>query len=222
MLRNLGAVRGLRRLEGFSDAVFAIALTLLVVEIKPPGSPDGPAVGASLWLAIAAQWREHLALLVSFLAIGVYWLQHHYVGRVYVHSDHGFGAINLGFLMAVMSIPYPVRIWAYNVGTQHEAEASLVLTIGLMVPALFWMSKWLYGRPRTIMDQRLAPDFVRQMTWRYSTAALLNVAAVPLALVAPRAAVALTLSVLLYFLLPQPSPRYRPGMEPDETKVIAE
>ena len=103
MAHTFGAVRGLKRLEGFSDAVFAIALTLLVVEIKPPGTPEGPEVGASLWHAIAEQWREHLALLISFFAIGVYWLQHHHSGRIYVHSDHGFSAINLGFLLAVMA-----------------------------------------------------------------------------------------------------------------------
>jgi uncharacterized membrane protein len=222
MAHTSGAVRGLRRLEGFSDAVFAIALTLLFVEIQPPGAPNGPAVGASLWDAIAAQWREHLALALSFFAIGVYWLQHHYTGRIYVRSDHGFSAINLGFLLAVMALPYPIRIWAYHVGTPHEASASLVLTLGLMVPALFWMGKWIYGRPRPIMDERLAPDFVRQMTRRFSTAALLAAAAVPLALAAPRAGVALTLSILLYFLLPQPRPRYRPGMAPDEKEVTAE
>ena len=179
-------------------------------------------MGDSLWLAIAAQWREHLALLVSSLAIGVYWLQHHHTGRIYVHSDHDFSAINLGFLLGVMAIPYPVRIWAFHVGTPHEGEASLVLAAGLMLPAVFWMGKWLYGRPRPIMDDRLAPDFVRQMGLRYGAAVLLSVAAVPLALLAPRAGVALTLLVLLYFLLPQPSPRYRPGMEPDETKATAE
>jgi uncharacterized membrane protein len=206
-----GAIRGLRRLEGFSDAVFAIALTLLVVETKPPGTPGGPPIEASLWHAIAEQWREHLALALSFFAIGVYWLQHHYTGRIYVKSDHGFSAINLGFLFAVMFLPYPVRIWAFQVGTPHEASASLVLTLGLMVPALFWMGKW-----------RLAPDFVRQMGWRYGTAALLAVAAVPLALAAPRAGVALTLAILLYFVLPQPGPRYRPGMEPREKEVTAE
>ena len=91
-----------------------------------------------------------------------------------------------------------------------------------MVPALFWMGKWLYGRPRPIMDERLAPDFVRQMGRRYGIATLLTVAAVPLALVAPRVAVALSLSVLLYFALPQPRPRYRPGLEPDETTVTAD
>ena len=70
MVKTWGAERGLKRFEGFTDAVFAIALTLLVVEIKPPGSPEGPRVGASLWQTIAEQWHEDLALLVSFVAIG--------------------------------------------------------------------------------------------------------------------------------------------------------
>jgi uncharacterized membrane protein len=222
MVDTWGAERGLKRFEGFTDAVFAIALTLLIVEIKPPGSPAGPAVGASLWHAIAEQWREHLALLLSFFAIGVYWLQHHYTGRIYARSDHGFSAINLGFLLAVMAVPYPIRMWSFHVGTVHEPAASVALTVGLMMPALFWMAKWLYARPRPIMDERLAPDFVRQMTRRYAISTGLHVAAVPLAWVAPRLGVGLALLILLYFLLPQPKPRYRPGMEPDEKEVTAE
>lgn len=220
MADTLGAERGLKRFEGFTDAVFAIALTLLIVEIKPPGSPDGPQVGTSLWRAIAEQWHEELALLLSFLAIGVYWLQHHYTGRIYAKSDHGFSAINLGFLLAVMVLPYPIRVWSFHVGTVHEASASLVLAIGLTLPALFWMAKWLYARPRALMDDRLAPDFLRQMTRRYAISTGLHLVAVALALVAPRLGVALALLVLLYYLLPQPKPRYRDGMEPDDEETV--
>ena len=90
-----GAERGLSRFEGFSDAVFAIALTLLIVEIKVPGSPEGPHGYSNLVNAMAEQWREFLALVLCYVVIGAYWLQHHYSGRIYAKSDHWFGAINL-------------------------------------------------------------------------------------------------------------------------------
>ena len=82
MAKIHGAERGLQRFEAFSDALFAFALTLLITEIKAPGAPDGPHVGASLWQAVAGQWRQQLALLVAFVGTGIYWLQHHYSGRI--------------------------------------------------------------------------------------------------------------------------------------------
>ena len=87
-----GAERGLDRFEGFSDAVFAIALTLLIVEIKVPGSPEGPHGYSGLAGAMAEQWREFLALILCYVVIGAYWLQHHYSGRIYAKTDHWFGA----------------------------------------------------------------------------------------------------------------------------------
>src|SRR5689334_24215999 len=64
-----GAERGLNRFEGFSDAVFAIALTLLIVEIKVPGSPEGAHGYGDLVSAMAEQWREYLALVLCYLVI---------------------------------------------------------------------------------------------------------------------------------------------------------
>src|SRR5579875_3658716 len=103
-----GAERGLGRFEGFSDAVFAIALTLLIVEIKVPGSPEGTHGYSDLAHAMAEQWRQYLALVLCYVVIGAYWLQHHYSGRIYAKSDHWFGAINLLFLLAIVVIPYPI------------------------------------------------------------------------------------------------------------------
>lgn len=220
MAKTHGAERGLHRFEGFTDAVFAIALTLLIVEIKPPGAPDGPAAGASLLHAIGGQWRELLALLLSFLSIGVYWLSHHYSGRIYAKSDHVFSVINLGFLLAVTVLPYPLRIWCFHLGTEHEPTASIVLTAGLFLPTLFWMLKWLYAKPgRRILDARLAPDFVAQMTRRYSISTGIHFLAIPIAFLQPRLGVMLAFGVISYFLLPQPAPRYKEGQEPGEEET---
>jgi uncharacterized membrane protein len=218
-----GAERGLDRFEGFSDAVFAIALTLLIVEIKVPGSPDGPHGYASLAHAMAEQWREFFALILCYVVIGAYWLQHHYSGRIYAKTDHWFGAINLLFLLAIVVIPYPIRVWCFHLGTGFEPVASVTLVAGLALTACTWMAKWFYGmRGRRVMDERLARNFLQQMTRRYGIATLIQIAAVPVAIAAPRVGVAIVLLCVGFFLLPQPRPRYKPGEEPDEAEASNE
>ncbi|MBV9932211.1 MAG: DUF1211 domain-containing protein [Alphaproteobacteria bacterium] len=221
--KTYGAERGLSRFEGFSDAVFAIALTLLIVEIKVPGSPEGPHGYGDLARAMAEQWREHIALLLCYVTIGAYWLQHHYSGRIYARSDHLLGALNLLFLLAIVVIPYPIRVWCFHLGTRFEPTGSLTLVAGLALTACTWMAKWFYGLSgRRVMDERLAPDFLRQMTRRYGLATLIQIAAVPVELAVPRAGVALALLCVAFFLLPQPKPRYRPGQAPDAEEIESE
>jgi uncharacterized membrane protein len=218
-----GAERGLSRFEGFSDAVFAIALTLLIVETKVPGAPDGPHGYGDLARAMAEQWREHLALILCYGLLGAYWLQHHYSGRIYVKSDHWFGAINLLFLLAIVVIPYPVRVWCFHLGTRFEPVASVTLVAGLALTACAWMGKWYYGvEGRRVVDERLAPDFLRQMRRRYGLATLVQIAAIPIAIAAPRVGVTVALLCVAFFLLPQPRPRYRPGEEPDEEEIASD
>ena len=210
-----GAERGLSRFEGFSDAVFAIALTLLIVEIKVPGSPDGPQGYSDLARAMAEQWREHLALVLCYVVIGAYWLQHHYSGRIYAKTDHWFGALNLLFLLAIVVIPSPLRAWGCHMGTRFETTGAVILVAGLALTACTWMGKWFYAMPgRRVMDERLAPDFLRQMTRRFGLATLIQIAAIPVAFAIPRVGVALALGCVAFFLLPQPAPRYKPGEEP--------
>ena len=218
MPKNYGAIRGLSRFEGFTDAVFAIALTLLIVEIKPPGAPNGPDGYTSLVHAMAEQWREHLALLLCYVTIGAYWLQHHYTGRIYSRSDHAFGLLNLLFLLAIIVVPYPIRAWSFHLGTPFEPTAAVTLTAALAFTAVTWMMKWFYGMSggRRVMDERLAPDFLTQMTRRYGTACLTQIAAVPVAVVWPRVGAGIALLTVAWFLIPQPSPRYRPGEEPSQ------
>ena len=220
MVSTHGAEHGLKRFVGFTDAVFAIALTLLFVEITPPGSPDGPPAAADAARAVAEQWRDHLALIVSFLGIGIYWLQHYYSDKLYAKSDHVFGLINLGFLFGIGALPYPARLWAFHLGSAGEAQASAILAAGLLLPSLFWLMKWFYAsRHSRLIDRRLAPDYVSQMTRRYVLGAAVLAAAVLIAVVAPRLGLALSFVATAYWILPQPRPRYRPGEEPDEEEL---
>ncbi len=150
-------------------------------------------------------------------------LQHHYTGRIYARSDHWLGALNLLFLLAIIVIPYPVRAWCFHLGTSFEATAAITLVVGLALTACTWMGKWFYGLSgRRVMDERLAPDFLRQMTRRYGVAALVQIAAIPVAIAAPRVGVAVAILCLAFFLLPQPKLRYKPGEEPDAEEITKE
>ena len=112
------------------------------------------------------------------------------------------------------------RLWAFHLGSPGEAEASAILAAALLIPSLFWLTKWLYASPhRRLIDRRLAPDYVSQMTRRYAAGTAVLALAVPIALIAPRLGLAVSFATTAYWILPQPSPRYRPGEEPDEDEV---
>lgn len=84
------------RLEAFSDGVFAVAITLLVLEIKVPH----PATGGEhvpLADALLAQWTAYLGYIVSFVMIGIYWVNHHYIFRFYRETNHVFNLLNIFF-----------------------------------------------------------------------------------------------------------------------------
>jgi hypothetical protein len=86
----------------------------------------------------------------------------------------------------------------------------VTLVVGLALTASTWMAKWFYAMSgRRVMDERLAPDFVQQMTRRYGLATLIQIAAVPLVVVTPRPGVVIALLCVAFFLLPQPKPRYK-------------
>jgi hypothetical protein len=99
----------------------------------------------------------------------------------------------------------------------------LTLVAGLALTACTWMAKWFYGMPgRRVMDERLAPDFLQQMTRRYGIATIIQMAAVLVAFAAPRVGVTIALLCVAFFLLPQPKPRYKSGEEPSAEEKLKE
>ncbi|WP_241482162.1 DUF1211 domain-containing protein, partial [Caballeronia grimmiae] len=91
-------------------------MTLLIVEIKVSGSPKGALGYSNLVSAMAEQWREYLTLVLCHIVIEAYWLQHHYSGCIYFKIDHVFGVVKLLFLLAVVVIPNPIRVWCFHLG----------------------------------------------------------------------------------------------------------
>ena len=219
-----GAERGLQRFEAFTDAVFAIALTLLIVELKAPGSIDGPPEPQGLAAALREDWRQYVGLGVSFSVIGIYWLQHHYTGRIYRRTDHVFSLFNLIFLFGVTFVAFPIRVWADHLGEPlDENVAATFLAWALVVPSVAWCLKWIYAAPgRRLMDERLDDAFLRRLTVQYLGSTALMIGAAVISLFAPTTGVALSLLVTAAYVLPPPSIRYKPGQEPDREQIEAD
>jgi uncharacterized membrane protein len=115
---------GTGRIGAFSDGVFSIAATLLVLEIAVPEADFD-----HLWKGIADQWPAYLGYATSFLTIGGIWLVHHAIFRRLRFADFNVNRLNLLLLMAVAFLPFPTKLVA-EVIESSSAERAAVLFYG--------------------------------------------------------------------------------------------
>ena len=146
------------RLETFSDGVFAIAATLLILDVRLP--PDGSVAHGLLEI-----WPSYAAYVLAFLTIGIMWINHHTIFKQIDRIDRTFLMINVFFLMVIAFVPFPTRILAEHL--QHDATAAAFfygLTMTLM--AVIYNVLWLYAaRGRRLIaadaDQRVVSGITR-------------------------------------------------------------
>jgi uncharacterized membrane protein len=122
--------RDLGRLEAFSDGVLAIAMTLLVLDLREPIARQG------LGPFLLHQWPTYVAYLASFLTIGIIWLNHTAVIGMLTKTDHPIRVLNLLLLLAISVIPYPTSLLArYSVGhyTTSDERWAVVAYGGVMI-----------------------------------------------------------------------------------------
>jgi uncharacterized membrane protein len=194
---------GTQRIEAFSDGVFAIAITLLIIEIGVPTltSDEG------LTDALLDLWPEYGAYVLSFLIIGIYWANHHSFMRLFVRTDHYFLMLNVFFLMCIAFLPFPTAVlgeYLTNGGERTTAVAFYVF--GLLLPAFSWFLVWLYGNWDDLIDENLDPGYVRFLTMQYVVSVAVYMAAFLIALWQPYVALAIAVGLTLLYLLP-PRPR---------------
>jgi uncharacterized membrane protein len=142
--------RDTRRLEAFTDAVFAISINLLVLEIRPPEDYS------NLLHGLAALWPSYLAYAVTFLFIGQVWANHH------VMFDHIRAAhrvvllLNTLLLMAVAFLPFATSVLAGAFRSGHGQRTAVVFYgIAFVVTALTFNAVWQYARRRRLLGETL-------------------------------------------------------------------
>ena len=195
------------RIEAFSDGVFAIAITLLVIEI---GVPHVEGEGTTLSRALVEQWPSYLAYAISFLQIGVIWANHHNRFRFIARSDHLLLFLNILFLMCVAFIPFPTALLAdYLLGSGAERTTAGAVYAGtLAVTAVFFTLLWLYAAANyRLVNRNLDPSLLRAMTRRYVFGMFAYLVAFAIAFVNVVASLILIVVLALLFVLPEPGER---------------
>lgn len=152
------------RLLAFSDGVIAVAITLLILEIRLPEN-FGEFTDAELWGALLALWPRFLAFLISFAVIGVYWLNHHRKFDLIVRSDSGLKWLNLLFLLTICVIPFVTAVIAQNSGFVGTAVyAGTMMLCGISLSLI-----WFYAGRQGLLD----PDCPREERRRVLAGTLL-------------------------------------------------
>jgi uncharacterized membrane protein len=138
------------RVEAFSDGIFAIAITLLVLTIP---QPDYAHLGHSL----LDSWPDLAAYVVSFAVIGIMWLNHHAVFTRLERVDRGLIYLNMLLLMTIAFLPYPTGIFGHALQQGKDTRtAAIFYSVTMAINAYAWGAMWLYASHRRRL---LRPDF---------------------------------------------------------------
>jgi uncharacterized membrane protein len=155
---RLARHRGPERLEAFSDGVFAIAITLLVLEIRVP-PPEDLANPERLVTALAGLWPSYIGYAISFVTIGIMWANHHNLFGLVANVSHALILANLLLLMAVGFVPFPTALLAATLGGPSGQIGVLVYAatfvgIALAFNVLWYVVRRGRGVLRSTVDQR--------------------------------------------------------------------
>jgi uncharacterized membrane protein len=188
------------RVEAFSDGVFAIAMTLLVLDIKVPHDLGGD---RTLVRALAAQWPTYLAFLTSYATILIMWVNHH---RLFTHIgrwDDRLLFSNGALLLGVVLVPFPTALVAEYLGHAGQVTAAMVYNGTFIVIAICFNLLWnTASRKGRLLRQDHDAEAVRHITDSFRYGPLFYVTTFVVGLVSVTASLVLSFLLALYFALP--------------------
>jgi uncharacterized membrane protein len=149
---------GLDRLIFFSDAVFAIAITVLVLDIRLPAGV-GAASSQQLLRMLTALWPEYLAYILSFWVTGLYWISHHRKFLLIKEVDPRLLRLNLLLLMVIAFMPFPTAVMSESPSLTATVFYALVMALGGLLLALLW---WYAAHHHRLVD----PDLDQRIFWQ--------------------------------------------------------
>ena len=185
------------RLEALSDGVFAIAVTLLVLDIKVP------AHNGQLLHAIAGSWPSYLAYVVSFSTIGAIWLGHNAITEYLDRADSGFVRLNLLVLLLVSFLPLPTRLLAdYIDQAGPERVAATMYGLSLLLASTLLLALWKYAVRARLVRPDAADEEIQLLTKRLTPGLVAYLVLIVAGLFVPVIAVAGYLAIAVYLIIP--------------------
>lgn len=186
---------GTGRLEAFSDGIFSIAATLLVLDIRAPRSATS---AAQLLAALAQSWPAYTSYAFSFLYIGIYWANHHFIFKRFRRTD-------LMFLMLIALIPFPTALLAEYLRAPGEQQCIAVMVYSAVMPltAALFLSVWRYATYRhRLVDPNLDEHIIIAITRQYQFGPLIYALSFIAALWNCNVSLAIYLVAALFYFLP--------------------
>lgn len=189
------------RIEAFSDGVFAIAITLLILELQIPHAPD-------LLSQLLRQWQMFLAYLTSFASIGIMWINHHRLFNIIQRSSHMLLMLNLLLLLFITFLPYPTSLLAIYDSQSHPhlfdfTVAALFYSGTLVLIAISYNLLWRYATHNNrLISKETDQEVMRTISRRYLFGPLLYSVAVALAFLSPLLSLAMDALLAIFFAIP--------------------
>jgi uncharacterized membrane protein len=184
------------RLETFSDGIFAIAATLLILEVGVH-SVAGDRLGHELWHI----WPSYLAFVTSFVVIGIIWINHHHTVSLIGRVDRTFLFINNLLLLTVAFLPFPTKLVAQYLQKDGERQAALFYAGTLVVMSALHQVWWRYARTgRRLIDEHVPDSELRAVDRAYAPGVLMYGTVFVVAFFSPLASVALTLAIAAFYV----------------------
>jgi uncharacterized membrane protein len=186
------------RLEYFSDAVLAIAATLLATELPKPETETG------LLQEIAKQWPHYAAFAASFLFICISWSNHHNMFIYIKQTDQYLLILDILFLMFVTLQSFTTGLLARHVGKADERTAALIYHATLVLMTLFYNCTWWYAiRKKELLEEDTDTRLIGLLTKEYAIAPALHLVALVICLWSVPLSIIPIVLIYVYFALPR-------------------
>lgn len=186
------------RIETFADGVFAIAATLLILNVDSQISEDVHDLGTEL-LHI---WPSYLAYAVSFVTIGIMWINHHTVMSQIDRTDRRFLVATVGLLLCIAFVPFPTRLVAEHIRGEGAQDAALAYGFTMVATAIMFSITWFYAsRGKRLLRPDADPAIVTGISRSYLPGPFIYLAATLIAFASPTTSVVLFMAIALFYVI---------------------